>query len=83
MASNTMESVLNESEIMPSSPESNFDTSELLNTIAQRDEVMSKLASAGPVGECGGCGYVYEGVGKCGGYECGYCLLYTSPSPRD
>lgn len=51
MAPNTMESVLNESEIMPSSPESNFDTSELLNTIAQRDEVMSKLASAGPVGK--------------------------------
>ena len=51
MGSNTMENVLNESEIMPSSPESNFDTSELLNTITHRDEIMSKLASTGPVGE--------------------------------
>ena len=48
----SMESVLNESEVIPSSPESNFDTSELLNTISHRDDLMSKLASTGPVGEC-------------------------------
>ena len=46
-----MESVLNEREIIPSSPDSNFDTNELLNTVSHRDEVMSKLASTGPVGE--------------------------------
>ena len=35
----------------PSSPESNFDSSELLNTtLLQQDDVMSKLAQAGPVG---------------------------------
>ena len=48
----SMESVLNEFEVIPSSPESNFDTSELLNTISHRDDLMSKLASTGPVGEC-------------------------------
>lgn len=52
ISQSSMESVLNESEVIPSSPESNFDTSELLNNITHRDDLMSKLASTGPVGEC-------------------------------
>lgn len=54
MGTNTgeMESsnVLNEPE-SPSSPESNFDSSELLNTsVLQQDELTSRLAQAGPIG---------------------------------
>ena len=52
ISQSSMESVLNESEVIPSSPESNFDTNELLNNISHRDDLMSKLASTGPVGKC-------------------------------
>ena len=51
METNRMENVLNETDL-PSSPESNFDTNDLLNTgLGQEDEITSKLANAGPVGE--------------------------------
>ena len=49
--SDMMTSVFTESDMMPSSPESNFDTNELLNAdLGQKEEVTSKLANAGPVG---------------------------------
>ncbi len=42
--------VLNDPE-SPSSPESNFDSSDLLNTsVLQQDEVTARLANAGPIG---------------------------------
>lgn len=47
-----METILNDSNV-PSSPESNFDTADLLNaTLAHDDEVTTKLASSGPAGKC-------------------------------
>ena len=47
-----MDTVLSESHVnVPSSPESNFDTSDLLNNSLTQDmEVTTKLANAGPVG---------------------------------
>ena len=48
----SMDNILNDSNV-PSSPESNFDTADLLNTtLAQEDEVTTKLASSGPAGKC-------------------------------
>ena len=50
-SSDMMGGVFAESDVIPSSPESNFDTNELLNTdLGQDEEVTSKLANAGPVG---------------------------------
>ena len=49
--SDMITSVFTESDVMPSSPESNFDTNELLNAdLGHDEEVASKLANAGPVG---------------------------------
>ena len=46
-----MTGVFTESDMMPSSPDSTFDTSELLNSdLGHDEEVTSKLANAGPVG---------------------------------
>lgn len=43
--------VLNDPDSPPSSPESNFDSSDLLNTsVLQQDEVTARLANAGPIG---------------------------------
>ena len=51
MHTTSMDNILNDSNV-PSSPESNFDTADLLNTtLAQEDEVTTKLASSGPAGE--------------------------------
>ena len=47
----SLAAVFTESDMMPSSPDSNFDTNELLNSdLGHDEEVTSKLANAGPVG---------------------------------
>lgn len=51
-SSEIMSGVFTESDMIPSSPESNFDTNDLLNSdLRQDEEVTMKLANAGPVGE--------------------------------